>query len=61
MDAGGNKVDRKNPLFDRTIPVKVVNGPKIDQNSLVCRFLIRHQTLSGGQTEKSYRLEVSCC
>ncbi len=58
MDVTGNTIDRRDPLFDRIIPVKVVNGPKIDSNSLVCRLLMRYKTLAGGQADKSYRLEV---
>lgn len=57
MEAG-NKVDRANPLFDKIIPVKIVNGPEIDSNALVCRLLMRYRTTSGGQVNRSYRLEV---
>ena len=53
-----NKIDRANPLFDKVIPVKIVNGPELNSNSLVCRLLMRYRTCSGGQVNKSYRLEV---
>ena len=54
----GNKVERREPLFDKHIPVKVVNGPDINADSLVCRLLMRYRSGAGGQVDKSYRLEV---
>jgi len=58
MEAG-NKVDRRNPLFDKVIPVRVVNGPEINSSSLQCRLLMRYHTQKGGQVDKSYRLELT--